>query len=159
MNRQDRRRKEALDRRLGRRELLYGGRTLNVKICLDTDETGEEAIERMRRPLSGPRKVMVLIGVRLYPPDEGGSEFWRKTAHLFVPPMTPKHDGQMLEVDVFLNTDEPVPEVQRRAQEAAPGPRVGLSIVSTTDELDPEGTEAMWKKTWQVAEDTVMREN
>lgn len=147
------------DPRLKGRELLYDGRTLSLTIYLDTDEEKRDVVERLRGPLGGPKKVMILVAIRETPAGGDGLAFWAANQHLFDSPSLPRHGGRTLEVQAFLNTDEPLSEVHRRAQAAVICPRVHLALVQATDEVDPEHAAKMWKATWNAAERTVKAEN
>ena len=51
------------DPRLDGAALLYGGRTLEFRVFLNTDEPVDVVLERIRAVASGPKKVMTTIMV------------------------------------------------------------------------------------------------
>jgi hypothetical protein len=68
------------DSRLEGAELKYQGRTLSVHVVLNTDESLEAVVERLRQAAPGPKRVMVLLaGGELHPQD--AELIWNKTWH------------------------------------------------------------------------------
>lgn len=51
------------DPRLRGRELLHGGRTLEVRIYVNTDEPAEALLARLQGPAQGPELRMVLFAI------------------------------------------------------------------------------------------------
>lgn len=58
MNRRERRAR-GID--VGQAEVLFEGRTLEVKVVINTDETVEEVVARLIDPAKGPKRRMVLV--------------------------------------------------------------------------------------------------
>jgi hypothetical protein len=63
VNRHERRKQRALgsDPRLRGMDLRYGGRTLEVKVYLNTEGDPHEIAERVKRAASGPKMDMAIV--------------------------------------------------------------------------------------------------
>lgn len=145
------------DPRLKGRELLHDGRTVEATVWLDTDETAEAAAARLQEGLRGPELDMTLVAVREIPSDEAKA-LWDSVLRHLPPDARIHHGGRCVEVRVFLNTSASGQEVRRRAENAAAG-RTGLWIVAVKDEIARSVSDPLWKKSWQVVEETVRKAN
>lgn len=65
------------DPRLQGRDLRYGGRTLDVRIFVNTDESAEELLERLQGPARGPKGVMVLFAIGEVTEPELVEKLWQ----------------------------------------------------------------------------------
>lgn len=59
MNRQQRRAQKGVD--VGDTTVKFGGRTLEVKILINTNESLDEVVDRLITPAKGPGKRMVVV--------------------------------------------------------------------------------------------------
>lgn len=63
--------------RLGDVGVRYGGRTVEVRVFLNTDETVAAVVERLRKAAQGPNLKMALLMGSL---SENASELWETVA-------------------------------------------------------------------------------
>jgi hypothetical protein len=75
MNRQQRRAAKAQGIDVGDMEVRYGGRTLQLTVVINTDETIEEVTMRIKSAASGPRQRMCVVGGGIVD-DQMAKEFW-----------------------------------------------------------------------------------
>ncbi|HEX7273120.1 MAG TPA: hypothetical protein VF420_13315 [Casimicrobiaceae bacterium] len=65
---------------LGSRAVLFGGRTIEVRVYVNTDETVEQVVKRLRPAAAGPFKRMTLLaGGERDGDDPAVQELWKLT--------------------------------------------------------------------------------
>ena len=92
MNRHERRKQRATrDPRLDGMEIRYEGRTLEVKVYVNTDADPHEIAYRVREAVRGPKKDMAMVMVGDVPKEQA-EPLW--AAMFRVAEDTVKHEGQ-----------------------------------------------------------------
>ena len=165
MNRADRRRQASEDRvrhrgtsrdsRLEGMDVRYGGRTLEIRVYLNTDEEPQEVILRLDPVARGPRLVRAMFAARLVP-AEHALPLWKTAPGLEDDPLG--YEGRTVEVVVLLNTDEDARSVVDRMKPAARGSKLVMCLF-VASEYDPEAAEVLWKFASEQALRAVRRES
>lgn len=78
MNRKERRAVKAQGIDVGDMEVRFGGRTLQLTVVINTDESVEEVVQRVRKAASGPHLRMAVVGAGIVEAEKA-AEYWANT--------------------------------------------------------------------------------
>ncbi len=165
MNRAERRKQASEDRvrhrgtsrdsRLDGMDVRYGGRTLEIRVYLNTDEEPHDVVARLDPAARGPRRVRSMFAARLVE-EALARPLWKTAPGLEDDPLG--YEGRTVEVVVLLNTDEDAQVVVDRCKPAAQGPKLVMCLF-VASEYDPEAAEVLWKFASEQALRAVRRES